>query len=149
MPTYSKQLLDALEAAVLANQQAIPATSVFLERVAAVTDEECPALNIAIGQARKLGVIGSEGAFDLVDLEVDVVISVHTRGVPRARIADPFVAAVNAALMRDYTLGGFATQLGLYTVQPRQAAVGEVGIAELTFRARCAVRESDLSIFTH
>jgi hypothetical protein len=82
-------------------------------------------------------------------MEVDVLVSIHTRGAPRARIADPFVEAVNGALMRDPSLGGLATQLGLYTVQPRQAAVGEVGIAELTYRARCAVRESDLSIFTH
>lgn len=148
MPTFAKQLLDAIEASQSA-QLAIPANSVHLERMAAISDEECPALNIAIGQARKIGVLGSEGGYDLLDMEVDVVLSIHTRGVPRTRVADPFVDAVNGALMRDPSLGGLAMQLGLYTVQPRQAAVGEVGIAELTYRARCAVRESDLSIFTN
>lgn len=148
MPTFAKQLLDAVEASQAA-QSAIPAASIHLERMAPIGDDECPALNVTIGQARKISVLGSEGGYDLLDMEVDVVVSIHTRGAPRTRVADPFVAAVNGALMRDPSLGGLATQLGLYTVQPRQAAVGEAGIAELTYRARCAVRESDLSIFTH
>ncbi|RZL33760.1 MAG: hypothetical protein EOP35_17155 [Rubrivivax sp.] len=148
MPTYAKQLLDAVQASQ-STQVAIPASSIHLERMSPIADDECPALNILVGQARKVGVLGSEGGYDLLDMEVDVVISIHTRGAPRTRVADPFVDAVNAALMRDPSLGGLAVQLGLYTVQPRQAAAGETGIAELTYRARCAVRESDLSIFTH
>ncbi|MFG6413803.1 hypothetical protein ACG02S_07805 [Roseateles sp. DC23W] len=149
MPTFAKQLLDAAETA-LASQLAIPASSTYFERVAPISDDECPALNVAVGEARKIGVVGSEGEYDLIELEVDMSFSVHTRGEARTRVADPFVDAVNGALMRDPSLGGLAQRLGLFSLRPRQAPAGTtVGIADVLYRARCLVRERDLSIFTH
>ena len=149
MATYAKQLLDAIEAS-LALQMAIPSADIHLERAAAIDDEGCPALVALIGEGRKLAVVGSEGAFDLIDMEVDITLSLHTRGEPRSRVADPFVTAVNGALMKDWSLGGLAQRLGLFAIRPRQAAAGAtVGITDIVYRARCIVREADLSIFTH
>lgn len=149
MSTFTRQLLDAVEASQAA-QMAIPSGAIHLERAAPISDGECPALNIAIGEARKLGVVGNEGAFDLLDMEVDITLSLHTRGEPRTRVADPLAQAVNGALMADFSLGGLAQRLGLFAVRPRQAAAGAtVGITDFVYRARCVVRESDLSIFTH
>lgn len=149
MSTFTKALLAAVEAS-MASQAAIPSPSIFVERIAPLDTSECPALVIELGDARRLAVVGSDGDYDLLDVQVEFTLSVHTRGAPRSTVADPILEAVHGALMRDASLGGLAQRLSFYTLIPRQAqAESNVGITDLTYQARCLVRERDLTFFTH
>ncbi len=149
MTTFVKALLTAVEAS-MATQVAIPSPSIWLERDDPVESSECPALVIALGDARKQAIFGSEGDENILDVQVEVTLSVHTRGAPRTTVADPLVTAVHGALLRDPSLGGLAQRLGFTGLTPRQAqAETLVGITDLTYQARCLVRERDLTLFTH
>jgi hypothetical protein len=149
MPAFARQLLDALEAA-LAQQQALPSASIHFEREAPLAADECPALVVEIGEARRTATLGSEAGFDLCALQVELTFSLHTRGAPRTRVADPFVQAINAALMRDWSLGGLAQRLAFQGLRGRATQSDSlVAITDLTYQATCCISERDLALFTH
>jgi hypothetical protein len=148
MPTFHLEVLQR----VLATQQAIaglPAARVFAERESPLEKDECPGINLSLGQSRTGQTLGSDGDWDVLGVTVQFVIAVHTRGEPQTTLADPFLGASHAAVMADPSLGGVAMRLRFSGSQRRASpADATAGIYDMNYEVTVAVSERTLALHT-
>ena len=145
--TFHLQILQAVHA-TQGNLQAVPAASVFLERVAPFEKDDVPAINIAPGDSRTES-FGSDGDWDILKANFELTVSHHTRGDGQTALADPAIAESHAALMADPSLGGLAQRLSLLRTRPRKASAdGTAGVWDLTYEATILVDERTLQVWT-
>jgi hypothetical protein len=143
--TFHQALLQLVNARLQA-LPSVPASSVYVERVAAIDREECPAINLLPGDTR-FESIGADGDWDLLRATCAFTLKVHTRGDPHTQLADPVIADAHTAVMADPTLGGFAMRLRVVSSRPQQApADGTAGIYELGYEVTLAVSEQNLAL---
>jgi|GEM_PF-2217136 len=143
--TFHQQLLQIVSDQLNA-LPSVYAGNVHIERADAFDRDECPGINLVLGDAR-LDSIGSDGQWDLVRADVAVLLKLHTRGDPHTQLADPAIGDANAALMTDPSLGGYALRLRLVATRKQQApADGTAGIYELEYRVTVTVNEATLAL---
>lgn len=125
-----------------------PAVPVYLERVAALTRDDAPAVIVMPLQAafRLVTDAGADpGETGLSQADFRFAVMTYVRGDPAGRRADPLFAAAHARLMADVGLGGLATRLDIKSLDIRRdPADGTVGWLTATYSAGLAVDETTL-----
>lgn len=143
-PTFHTTLLQLVNAALQA-LPSVPNERVYVERVAAIDRDECPAINLLPGDNRFESIGSEDGQFDLLKVTCAFAVKLHTRGDAHTAVADPAIGEANAALMADPSLGGYCMRLRLVSSRPQQAAADSTaGIYELAYEATVVVSERDL-----
>lgn len=147
MPTTVHLSLLQLVTATQQALAAVPAASVYVERLNAIDRDECPAINIVPGAARFESLGSETGNYDLLKATIGFSLKVHTRGDAHTQQADPAIGQAHAALLADPSLGGYAMRLRLVASRPQQAlADSAAGLYELLYEAVLVVDERDLSL---
>lgn len=143
--TFHQALLQLVNARLQA-LPSVPAASVYVERAAAIDRDDCPAINLLLGDTR-FEPIGADGDWDLLRATCGLTLKVHTRGEPHTQLADPVIGDAHTAVMADPTLGGYAARLRVVSSRPQQApADGTAGIYELGYEVTLAVSERNLAL---
>lgn len=148
MATYLTTLLNAVHA-TQGSLPSVPAQRVYLQREAPVERDECPCINLRLGQARTAESIGHEGQWDTLRCIVQFTLAVHTAGDPITPVADAVIQQAHTALMADPSLGGQALRLRYLGTQPRSAqANATAAIHDMQYEAEVLVNERTLELFT-
>lgn len=147
MTTTAHLSLLQLVAAALQALPSVPAASVYVERAAAIDKDECPAINLAPGDNRFENFGADTIGCDLLRAAMPFTVRIHTRGDPHTQQADAAIGDVNAALMADPSLGGYAMRLRLSSSRPTQAqADSTAGVYELGYEATVVVASNNLAL---
>lgn len=136
-----------LVAAALQALPSVPAANVYVERAEAIDKDECPAITLLPGDNHFETLGADTAACDLLRATMAFTVHIHTRGEPHTQQADGAIGDVNAALMGDPSLGGYALRLRLASSRPTQAlADSTAGAYELGYEATVLVSSNTLAL---